>query len=189
MAELTRKSFDSLLGRLHDDPEAAGELFEDLRLKLYKFFMWRGTPELRADELADEVMNRVAVKLSEGIVIENLNAYAGQVARFVFLESTRNDGKEISDETLSEIAVESDTVDTKDDRLPCLRKCLNETSDSGKERELVLGYYGRGGNGKIKERRKQLAKEFGLTRNALKVRACRARARLERCIVRCLDSR
>src|SRR5438132_6489695 len=76
---LTQDAFDRFLDSLDADRERAGEKYELLRLKLIKFFEWHDA--LEPEELADETVNRVARKIYEGEVIENLNAYIFGAAR------------------------------------------------------------------------------------------------------------
>lgn len=56
---LTATGLEKLLSRLDDDAEK----YEALRLKLCRFFVWRGCSNSRADELADEAFNRIAAKM------------------------------------------------------------------------------------------------------------------------------
>src|SRR5512139_2426939 len=58
---LSPELFDSFLAWLHPDREQAGRRYEGIRLRLIKIFTCRGCscPE----DLADETINRVIVKL------------------------------------------------------------------------------------------------------------------------------
>jgi hypothetical protein len=51
---------------------------------------------------------------------------------------------------------------------------------------LVVNYYDTDAGEKAKNARRRLAGSLGLTLNALKVRACRLRMRLEACINNCV---
>lgn len=186
MAELTAEGFEKLLQRLDANPAQAAEKYEELRLKLVKFYAWRGCPDASADALADETINRVAVKLEEGIEIDSLNAYACQISRFVWLEFSRKRKEDNYGDDLPEKAVEPETADEPDERLQCLKKCLTEISNDAKDRELIIGYYDRDTGEKQKEARRSLAEKFGLKMNALKVKACRLRTKLEKCIGDCV---
>ena len=186
MAELTAEAFGLLLVRLDENESVAAGKYEELRLKLIKFFIWqRRCAESEADALADETLDRVSVKLARNIEINNVNAYALEVSRFVWLEYIRNK-KEIGyGDDLPEIAVPPETAEESDWRLACLRKCLIEVSRNESERRLIIGYYGAETGEKNKNQRKNLAEKLGLTMNTLKVKACRLRERLERCINDC----
>lgn len=186
MAELTAEGFEKLLQRLDANQAQAAEKYEELRLKLVKFYSWRGCPYTSADELADETINRVAAKLVEGVEIESLNAYASQISRFVWLEFSRKRKEDNYGDEMPEQAVEPEMPDEPDERLNCLKKCLAEVAADPTDRELIIGYYDREAGEKQKEARKSLAEKLGLKMNALKVKACRLRSKLERCINDCV---
>jgi DNA-directed RNA polymerase specialized sigma24 family protein len=71
-------------------------------------------------------------------------------------------------------------------RIECLRQCLSTLPQ--KSRELITQYYEDDGSAKIK-RRKELAARLGMQLNALRIRACRVREKLEQCMGRCLVSK
>lgn len=58
-----------------------------MRARLIKFFEWRNCES--ADELTDEVFDRVVKKIASGEQIQNINAYAATVAQFVCKEDSR----------------------------------------------------------------------------------------------------
>lgn len=186
MANLTAEGFEKLLQRLDADAARAAERYEELRLKLVKFYAWRGCPAASADELADETINRISGKLEEGVEIESLNAYACQISRFVWLEFSRKRKEDSFGDRLPEQRVEPNFTEEPDERLKCLRKCLAEIACDAAERALIIGYYDRAAGEKLKDARKSLAEKFGLKMNALKVKACRLRAKLEKCINECV---
>lgn len=81
-------------------------------------------------------------------------------------------------------------VDTESDetqlRMDCLKQCLAALPQ--KSRELVTEYYE--GDGAVKiNRRKELAARLGMPINALRIRACRLRDKLEACMGRCQVSK
>lgn len=69
---LTREAFDKLLACLDRDRERAAEKYEEIRNALITFFEHRGC--LSPQEYADETINRVARRLSEGKEIYANNA-------------------------------------------------------------------------------------------------------------------
>lgn len=178
-----------LLARLDGDEATAAEKYEELRLKLVKFFVWRGCSEANADELADEAIDRVAAKLGQGVEIQSLNAYACEVSRFVWLEFSRKRKEDAAGDDLPEVAVAPETLDEPDLRLSCLKSCLAEIAASDDDRALIIGYYDADAGDKNKNQRKNLAEKLGLTMNTLKVKACRLRVRLEKCINECVQRR
>src|SRR5688572_19620497 len=81
--DLTRESLDGLLALLDADRERAGEEYEVLRARLVRIFEWRGS--VAPEEHADETLNRVARKVGEGEAVRDVHAFAGGVARLVWL--------------------------------------------------------------------------------------------------------
>lgn len=184
-AGLTADAFSKLLTRLDANREQAGEAYEDLRRKLLRFFEWRAAPF--PDEHADEVFNRVARKLNEGVEITNVHSYCYEVARLVCLEALKGkDSKRASlDPDVHDIAfVETDESREQEMRLDCLDHCLESLSIEN--RKLIIDYY-RDDKGNRIKRRKDLAARLGLQREALANRAQRLRDKLEQCVKDCLQ--
>lgn len=186
MAILTATAFALLLKRLDADENKAAAKYEELRLKLVKCFIWRGCAAAGADRLADETLDRLAAKLAQTVEVQNINAYAREVSRYVWLEFNRKHKEDAVGDSLPlikdapELSVESDT------RLSCLKSCLTEITPDINDRRLILGYYDADENEKNKHHRKKLAEKLGLQVNTLKVKACRLRERLEKCINECV---
>jgi len=186
MSTLTASSFQILLDRLDADPASAATKYEDLRIKIAHLLRWRGCAESHADELADRTLDRVAIKLASGESVENLNAFTAAVARFIWLEHSRKNKVDAVGDELPELPVEPDIdLDDPEPRMRCLRRCITRFADEDKV--LVVGYYDTDAGEISKNARKRLADTFGLTLNALKVRACRLRMRLESCINECVE--
>src|SRR5262249_40933887 len=70
--------------------------------------------------------------------------------------------------------------------LECLDRCLGRLDPD--EALLILDYYRGEQRAKIKQRRR-LATELELSPNALSIRACRIRDKLEACITQCRAAR
>jgi DNA-directed RNA polymerase specialized sigma24 family protein len=184
---LTAQAFTKLLDSLGENPEEAGNKYEDLRRTLIRFFEWRGAPF--PEEHTDEALNRVARKLDEGIDIKNVGGYCYEVARLVYLEALK--GHESRRAPLEEIKLETVVPDPaeqieKEQRLTCLDQCLKTLPTDS--HELITEYYSDEKRGKI-DRRKALAERFGLRRDALANRAQRVRDKLEQCVTRCLKTK
>src|SRR5262245_29668334 len=81
---LTQEAFDTLLVAFDADREIAGKKYLELRVALIRFFEWRGCPF--PEDHADETINRVARKISEGEAIRDPAHYAIGVARMLMLE-------------------------------------------------------------------------------------------------------
>jgi DNA-directed RNA polymerase specialized sigma24 family protein len=187
MPDLQPTAFSLLLRAIDANEERAASAYEELRFRLTQIMKWKGCLEPDADALADEVLDRVARKIEQGEMIDNVKAYATSVARFVLLEHTRK-RRELGVDELPEVPVlmDTDAIDGPDLRIQCLRKCLVEVSQNEADQRLIVGYYDNASDAKKKEIRRQLADQFGLTPTALKVKACRLRAKLEQCINECV---
>lgn len=179
--ELSPEAFAAFLARLSPDPERAGEAYEELRQMTVKFLECRGVAF--ADELADEVFNRVARRVADGEVIENLPGYCFSVARFVLLEYSRSpERRRVEMDDLPPLAAPEHEKE-EDAQAACLQSCLQALpADS---RALIVEYYQDTTRAKI-DVRQSIATRLGITRNALSNRMVRLRTQLETCINRCV---
>jgi DNA-directed RNA polymerase specialized sigma24 family protein len=180
---LTQDAFDRLLIALGGDRDSGGEKYLEIRTNLTRFFEWRGCsfPE----DHADETFNRIAKKLDEGEQILNPPGYAMGVARLLLLEILKSRQREQS--ALNEIGTAGETYvadDDGEDRLECLRDCLQTLSPDN--RELILQYYQGEKSEKIRNRKKLLDR-LGIPVNTLRMRALRLRERLQGCVEQCLS--
>lgn len=187
MASLTPEAFDLLIKHFDPDPSRSGEIYIDLHLKLTKYFSWGYCPASHAESLADEVLNRYALKLSQGLEIENRNAYAHRIAFNVKREKCKNVPDPLDDR--KDLSVPPEIEEDPELRLVCLRICLIDVIPEKTDRTLILEYYDIDTFGKIKEKRKSLADSLGMTMTNLKVKAHRLRERLENCISECVRKR
>lgn len=180
---LTQDALDRLLAQLDADRERAGEVYEGVRLKLVKFFEWRGAKA--PEDHADETINRVARKIEEGEEIRNLSAYFLGVARLVLLEVFKEiEGERAALEQLPSLVMgESEQADA---RRECFELCLQNLPVES--RELIVEYYREERTAKIVSR-KGLAERLGIPLNALRIRAHRIRSRLEECVRECVERR
>jgi DNA-directed RNA polymerase specialized sigma24 family protein len=148
---------------------------------------------LSPDDLADETLSRVARRLEEqGAITDTPSArYCYIVARFVFLEYLRR--REHGHVSLSGAAgahlsspdfapFPNQDIETRERMLDCLDRCLHQLARA--DRELILEYYLGEQHNKI-ELRRELAARFDITANALSIRACRIRAKIEACVTAC----
>ena len=180
---LTQEAFDKLLIALGGDRESGSEKYLEIRNNLTRFFEWRGCsfPE----DHADETINRMAKKITEGEEILNPSGYAMGVARLLFLEIIKSQQREQSAlnemGTASEVYVEADEGE---ERLGCLQNCLQTLSPDN--RELILQYY-QGEKGEKIQNRKVLLERLGIPVNTLRMRALRLRERLQGCVEECLS--
>lgn len=186
MANLTKKAFDLLLEGLDTDPDKAADKYSELRTKLARCLSQRGYPEARRDDLIDDLLDRVAGKLESGEQIENVAGFAYRSLHFVWLEKLRKN-KEEPVPVIPDVPVMPELPEDVDHRVGCLRSCMAGMSDA--DRRLIIGYYDNADAEKLKDRRRSLAEDLGLKLNALKVRACRLRDKLEVCINSCVEKR
>jgi DNA-directed RNA polymerase specialized sigma24 family protein len=175
--EITAEEFASFLAWLSPDSERAGEEYERLRFRLCTFFAQRQCRV--ADELADETINRVMLKVA-GEQIENKIAYCYGVAKNVYRESLRKDRihVDIDDVTITAKAPEEPSFSDE-----CLDKCLAKLSPDS--RELVLDYFSEAKLAKI-ELHRRISESLQMTQTALRMRVMRIKQKLTICVRECM---
>jgi DNA-directed RNA polymerase specialized sigma24 family protein len=180
---LTKEALDCFLARLDLDRDKAGQKYETVRLRLLKYFEWRGSDVPDID--TDETINRVARKIEEGQNVYNLDGYIYGVARLVNAESLkkRNKKQEMLDESGHTDPVTDEENPDVTDRKACLDRCLRYLTNE--DRKIVTEYYAYDEGQKIPYR-KQLAARLGISANALRIKAHRLRVNLEACVSECL---
>jgi len=164
-----------------------------MRRRLVGYFDRKRCPS--PDELADETLNRVARRLEEqGAITDAPPAkYCYIVARFVFLEYLRGPERGLASLTAQPdaqfsaidpagVAGADPDAEAREGLLDCLDRCLQELSAD--DHTLILEYY-RGDQAEKIAHRRELAARLSLTPNALSIRACRIRDRLESCVGAC----
>jgi RNA polymerase sigma factor (sigma-70 family) len=191
--DASREEVNRLLLRLDPDVTRAWQHYESIRRRLVKFFEWNQC--IGAEDLADEVLDRVAAK-PESEDIRDVAHYALGIARYVCLEAYKKMRREshIEDLTGGEDSLpgtydqSTEIVERIDHehRLTCLKGCLDKLMAG--DRELVLQYYS-AEEEKQKVHRQKLAERTGVTLGALRVRTNRLREKLEQCVRDCLESR
>jgi len=72
-----------------EEGESIVELFESLRAKLTTFFEVRRC--IDPEELADETLQRVVLKICQGTEVSNLVGYSYGVAKNIFMEHVRSE--------------------------------------------------------------------------------------------------
>jgi len=173
---LTQESFDSLLAWLDPNRAEAGRKYEAIRIRLIRIFTCRGVVE--PEDLADETINRVTKRLKDievGFEGEPAKYFYG-VANKVHLEYLRRPHllpppRPPADSDLIELEYE------------CLERCIEKLTRDN--RALVVEYYQEEKKAKIDHRR-QLAEQFGIALNALRIRAHRIRVTLQECVNNCV---
>lgn len=169
--------FDALLAWLDADREEAGKKYENIRLRLVKFFACRGRHD--AEELADETIRRVtlkAPKLAKEYVGDPALYFYG-VARMLVLEVFRKPPAVVPPPTPAD-------PEEKEKEYRCLEGCMARLRQT--DRELILDYYRYEDGGKV-EHRRRLAERLGIGQNALRIRVHRIKAALLLCVTACLE--
>lgn len=183
----TPEEFEKLLDWLDSDRDVAAQKYETIRHRLIKIFVSRGC--IDAETLADEVMNRVAVRIDK--IVET---YQGEPARCfqgfadnVYLEYLRDRRQLAELDPSGHLPDERDEDDDEQREYEdkCLTQCMGQlTAPDG---ELFRRYFREEKRAKI-DGRKDLAVELGITVNALRIKAHRIRQRLRPCMEACLDN-
>jgi len=191
---LTKEALDGLLCYLDTDREIAANKFEAIRRKIITFFQCRGCPN--PEDYADITVYRVARLISEGLEIHTTNprSFFHGVARKVLQESWDDPSLKFipldDPSILGQISRDPVELELRksqrlqhEQELECLELCLK--SIPSKNRNLILRYYQGETSVKIKNR-KQLAKQMGISINALRLKALHIRGKLERCVSNCV---
>jgi DNA-directed RNA polymerase specialized sigma24 family protein len=146
---------------------------------LIRIFVSKGFND--AEDLADEVINRVMKKLPEirDTYVGDPVRYFHGVARFVIREMGRR--KEV---LVDELPVIPPKPDVHSDEYDCLLKCLRFLPSD--KHEMILDYYIYDGRDKILQHH-NMANELGITEGALRGRAHQVRGNLEKCIQQCTE--
>lgn len=174
---LTKESFDALLAWLDPAREEAGRKYEEIRLRLIKIFACRGCCE--PEDLADETINRVSKKLNE---IQE--TYSGDPARYFYGVANKVHLEYLRRKPAPVQPVRTENSDEIEKEFECLERCILKLTPDN--RLLVLGYYQDEKRAKI-DHRKNLAEQMGIAVNALRIRACRIRASLQKCVQSCVN--
>jgi DNA-directed RNA polymerase specialized sigma24 family protein len=175
--EVTREKFANFLEWLSPDRDRAGDEYERLRFRLCTFFSQRQCGF--ADELADETINRVILKVSEE-KIESKIAYCYGVAKNIYRESLRKQRThlDIDDVTIAAKEPEGPSFSSE-----CLDQCLEKLpSDS---RSLLLDYFSEAKLAKI-ELHRRISETLQTTQTALRMRVMRTKQKLKICVQECM---
>lgn len=176
---LNDEQFEALLKWLHPDRDLACKKYRTIQDGLIAVFSAKGFAD--AEGLTDETMNRVSDRLAE--IAPNYQGdpacYFRGVARNIIFEVGRK--KEFATDVLPERPIKPTEVS---DESRCLQKCLKVIEP--KDRDLILDYHVYDGADKVTNHI-DMAKELNITVNALRVKAYRVRAGLQKCVLACLE--
>ena len=178
--------FAALLDRLGPDRDRAGERYVELARRLRTVFQYRRCPNV--DELVDETLDRAGrrlLELGDRYDGSDPERYVFGVAWNVARESFKRrspeplpEGKEIPD-------AGPDTDEAEELRGVCLDRCLDQLPED--DRRLALEYH-QGEKGTRIRRRAALARELGVSLNALRLKLHRITRHLRECVFDCLGA-
>ena len=153
-----------------------------LREALVGFLRWSQVTD--PEDLASETIVRVFQSLRAGVVIENMGAYARQVARHIQLEDHRQKGRmaHLAGGTLDLLG--EDTA-LQELMAVCLERCKKQCLARNEMRLIELYYLG-DKEAKISNR-KTLAKKLKISEGALRQKVFQGRRKLAACMERCLE--
>jgi RNA polymerase sigma factor (sigma-70 family) len=174
---LDQESFDDLLAWLHPQREQAGQKYEDIRRRLIKIFTCRGCCE--PEDLADEVINRVSKRLKD-----IKSEFTGDPARYFYGVAIMIHREYLRRRPAPTLPASPENSDEIEMEFECLEKCMQKLAPD--TQELLRQYYQDEKRAKI-DHRKRLAERLGVAVNALRIRACRARAVLQECVHECVQ--
>ncbi len=182
--QLTEDAFNLFLSWLDHDRDAAGKKYEKIRRRLIVLFDSRGCSS--SEELADQTINRFIRRLPA--IKDSINdpiPYLLVIASNLYREHHEKQLLPLA-ENLSNIPdaanYESEIIERMHE---CLERCLQKLD--AVNRTLVLDYYHEDKQAKINFR-KDLARRWGLTANALRIKMHHLRTSLHKCLEECLES-
>ena len=182
------ESFEEILAWLNPDREIAATMYVQLRHDLAKVFTFRGCAD--PEGLTDEVFDRVAKKVHEvkPTYVGDPRLYFRAVANNLVKEDLKKAKTQVSlegTELREPTTIESDE-DNAEEMEECLRSCLQKLS--AENRKLIVEYFAKEKQAKI-DHRSELAQQFGISVENLRVKVYRIRVSLQGCIERCLKSK
>ncbi len=180
---LSQRALDDLLRLLHPEPSEAAEQYLRLHDKLVSYFEFEHLAH--PEDLADEVLDRMARRLSEGEEVVRPSAYALGIARLLALEARQQEIRSAG--MMRELVrISGGSAPADEPALACLDGCLGKLP--AESSALIRTYYSGDRSARI-ENRRRLAIQFGIDAAALRNRALRLRSSLETCIRRCLRAK
>lgn len=186
---MSQDGLDRLLAALDADRDRAGRKYQDLRLRVERFFWCRGAADY--EDLVDETFDRVMRRMAEGEEIRASDPalYFYGVARNVLRERWAAEAGPRRARPLTpprDLLNDPNQLDADaqvaERRLACLDRCLETLPPE--TRSLLLRYY-QDAKAAKSQTRQELAREQGIALNALRIRLHRIRQRLEPCLRRC----
>jgi RNA polymerase sigma factor (sigma-70 family) len=176
---LQEETLKKILNMLGPSDEEASVEYSRLHQRLSRFFEWNGVVDPMA--LADEAMDRLGNRGTEEDPAEpivNPSAFALGIARLLLHEEARRQQKKMR--AIQSMQTQGQDSTSQAEAMDiALQRCL--ATLPAEKRNLLQRYYIHSGREKVKSHQR-LAEELGLTINALRNRALRARQELEVCM-------
>jgi DNA-directed RNA polymerase specialized sigma24 family protein len=175
----THEEFEKLLLWLESDRDEAGQKLKLIQTRLTRIYVSRGC--VAAESLADEVVNRVAVRIDK----VRQNYPDALLCCLAFVDNVYREY--LREQQMMAAAVPPPTprpAEELEKEDQCLRECMGELNP--RERDLLTRYF-QGDKGTRIANRKKLAKDLGLSPNALRLQAHRLRKRVRLCLRKCLE--
>jgi DNA-directed RNA polymerase specialized sigma24 family protein len=183
--QISHDGFAGLLAALGGTPQEAGQHYEQLRSKLVFFFTRRSLQS--PEDLADEVLDRLARRLSEGLTISSVDGFVLGVARHVAQEQAaiRNQPQSVDPSFFDNVPAVLDTP-IEDERIADLERCLRRLPSL--DTQLLRNYY-LGDANHLMSARKRMAERLGVSPGTLRQRVFLIRKRLLDCVTTSLQKR
>jgi hypothetical protein len=178
---MSKEEFDRLLEWFGPDRDTSAEKYVEAHARLTRLFHFDGCN--RPEDLADEVMNRVA-RRSPPPYSDHIAVLLG-FARFVRLEYRVEKMRFVQGLDPGEEPSGADETALKETRARCVDSCLESLPED--DRQLLREYYEYEPGAKI-QRRKAMAEARHTTLNALRLKACRLKSVVAPCVKRCFQS-
>jgi DNA-directed RNA polymerase specialized sigma24 family protein len=151
--------------------------------RLCRYFEIRGVWSADQDDLASEVLSRVAAKLKQGNLAGTGWAALLGIANYVFLEWRKRRAAHTASEAIPDLAdpgPPADVLFAGNQSMWAVEECI-QVALGPDERKTLLRYYCESDRG-----RRVMAQQLGLTANALRVRIHTSQGHLRTC-VHCVD--
>lgn len=176
---LAEENFNDLLNWFSTNREEAGKKYEEIRNGLIRFFYLKGCAG--AEDLADEVINRVATKLPvldlSGSV-KPINLFYGFASNISLEYFNHQKTREIELNDDLHLAAK-ETVAKKQN---CLEHCLAKLPDE--DGDLIVEYFCVEKAEKL-ERRRNLMEKMQLSVSAFQIKIHRLKMKLRECMEKC----
>ena len=171
-----REMLKKILDLLDPGEQQAAVEYRKLHERLARFFEWNNVEDPMS--LADEAIDRLGKRATEADVnggVHSAFAFALGIARHLLQEEARHQQKRAEISRHWKVHESASSLEAEEME-NALQHCLAQIRPE--RRQLIEAYYAYSGNEKAKMHRK-LAEEHGLSINALRNRALRARQELE----------